>query len=56
VISNDSDLALPIKQARARVSVGTVHPGTKEFVDAFSGGPDDGAGGYWWWQLAKLSA
>lgn len=44
VISNDSDLALPIKQARARVSVGTVHPGTNYPAGALSGSPDDGGG------------
>ncbi len=47
VISNDSDLALPIKQARARVPVGTVHPGTNYPAGALSGSPEDGVGGHW---------
>jgi len=53
VISNDSDLALPIKHARARVPVGTVHPGTNYPAGALSGSPDDGVGRHWWRQLAK---
>lgn len=51
VISNDSDLALPISQARTRVPVGTVHPGTNYPAGALSGDPTDGAGGHWWRQL-----
>ncbi|HET9254749.1 MAG TPA: NYN domain-containing protein [Pseudonocardiaceae bacterium] len=53
VISNDSDLALPIKHARARVPVGTVHPEINYPAGALSGSPDDGVGGHWWRQLAK---
>lgn len=53
VISNDSDLALPIKHARARVPVGTVHPGTNYPAGALSGSPDEGVGRHWWRQLAK---
>jgi hypothetical protein len=53
VISNDSDLALPIKHARAWVPVGTVHPGTNYPAGALSGSPDDGVGRHWWRQLAK---
>ena len=53
VISNDSDLALPIRHARARVPVGTVHPGTNYPAGALSGRPDEGVGGHWWQQLAK---
>jgi NYN domain len=53
VISNDSDLALPIKHARARVSVGIVHPGTNYPAGALSGRLGDGVGGHWWRQLAK---
>lgn len=52
MISNGSDLALPIKQARPRVPVGTVHPGTNYPAGALSGSPEDGVGGHWWRQLA----
>jgi hypothetical protein len=51
VISNDSDLALPIKQARQRVPVGTVHPGTNYLAGALSGDANDGVGRHWWRQL-----
>ena len=51
VISNDSDLALPITQARTRVPVGTVHPGTNYLAGALSGDPQDGVGRHWWRQL-----
>ena len=51
VISNDSDLALPITQARTRVPVGTVHPGTNYLAGALSGDPNDGVGRHWWRQL-----
>ncbi|MDN5858241.1 MAG: NYN domain-containing protein [Pseudonocardia sp.] len=51
VISNDSDLALPVTQARLRVPVGTVHPGTNYVAGALSGRPSDGVGRHWWRQL-----
>lgn len=51
VVSNDSDLALPVVQARARVPVGTVHPGTNYPAGALSGDPSDGVGRHWWRQL-----
>lgn len=51
VISNDSDLEFPIRQARLRVPVGTVNP-TKNFpAGRLRGGPRDGVGGHWWAQL-----
>lgn len=51
VISNDSDLALPVTQARLRVPVGTVHPGTNYIAGALSGDPKGGVGHHWWRQL-----
>ncbi|MHA6629078.1 NYN domain-containing protein [Pseudonocardia sichuanensis] len=53
VISNDSDLALPIRQARLRVPVGTVHPGTNYVAGALSGDASDGVGNHWWRQLTS---
>lgn len=52
VISNDSDLALPLSIARSLVPVGTVNPGTKPLAGALRGLRNDGPGGHWW---AKLS-
>lgn len=51
VISNDSDLALPLAEARKRVPVGLVHPGTGYLAGALKGRPGDGVGNHWWYQL-----
>lgn len=48
VISNDSDLALPLKIARTMVPVGTVNPGDKPLAGALRGTKTEGAGGHWW--------
>ena len=53
VISNDSDLRLPIQQARDRVPVGTVSPSSGRLAGALRGKADDGAGGHWWRQLTE---
>ncbi|MFB4349679.1 NYN domain-containing protein [Microbacterium sp. CR_7] len=51
VISNDSDLEFPIKQARARVPVGTVNPTVSYLAGALAGSNTDGVGGHWWHRL-----
>ena len=53
VVSNDSDLALPVGQTRLRLPLGTVHPGTNYLAGALSGDPSDGVGRHWWRQLAR---
>jgi len=53
VISNDSDLRLPLIEARKRVSVGTVNPSSSFLAGDLRGTPTEGAGGHWW---AKLRA
>lgn len=53
VISNDSDLALPVKIARSRVPVGTVNPGTKPLAGALRGLRGDGPGRHWWARLSS---
>lgn len=51
VVSNDSDLKLPIDVARGVVPVGLINP-TKGFpAGALNGAPGDGVGGHWWYQL-----
>lgn len=52
VISNDSDLALPLKIARTLVPVGTVNPGTKPLAGALRGSKSDGPGRHWWANLS----
>lgn len=53
VISNDSDLAVPIREARLRVPVGTVNPTRNMLAGDLKGTPTDGVGGHWWYQLAS---
>lgn len=51
IISNDSDLKLPIQQARLRVPVGTVNPSRSQLAGDLRGLPTDGVGGHFWHQL-----
>lgn len=51
VISNDSDLALPIRVARDYVPVGLLNPSKKPLAGALKGRPTDGMGGHWWRRL-----
>lgn len=51
VISNDSDLAFPIIEARKRIPVGTVNPTRGYPAGKLAGAPSDGIGGHWWHQL-----
>lgn len=51
VVSNDSDLALPIRFARGRVPVGMVNPTPSYFAGKLEGNPAYGAGGHWWYQI-----
>jgi hypothetical protein len=53
VISNDSDLKLPIQETRKRVPVGTVNPSRAFLAGDLRGQPTDGAGGHWWYQISK---
>jgi uncharacterized LabA/DUF88 family protein len=48
VISNDSDLELPIRVARERVPVGVVNPGTGRPAGKLHGQPFEGVGNHWW--------
>jgi hypothetical protein len=54
VVTNDSDLALPLREARRRVSVGLVNPGDRHrrpTAGALRAKPSDGVGGHWWGNL-----
>ena len=51
VISNDSDLRLPIRLSRQRVPVGTVNPSKKRMAGDLKGQRDEGPGMHWWYQL-----
>lgn len=47
VVSNDSDLALPIRIAREHVPVGVLNPGTNPLAGALKGSATDGVGRHW---------
>ena len=51
LISNDSDLALPVREARLRVPVGVVNPNRSYTEGKLQGSPGVGVGGHWWKQL-----
>lgn len=48
VISNDSDLRWPVQEARRRVPVGVVNPGSGYTAGHLSGVPTAGVGRHWW--------
>jgi hypothetical protein len=51
VISNDSDLKLPVTLSRGLVPVGLINPTRNYPAGALNGDPTDGVGGHWWYQL-----
>jgi uncharacterized LabA/DUF88 family protein len=51
LISNDSDLALPVREARLRVPLGVVNPNRSFTAGRLQGPPTAGVGGHWWQQL-----
>lgn len=58
VISNDSDLELPIRLARQHVPVAVVNPTTRYTAGALRGSPHEGVGNHFWVRLehAQLAA
>lgn len=52
VISNDSDLAMPLIEVRKRVPVATVNPQKGYTGGSLKGSPNDGVGGHWCWKIA----
>lgn len=48
VVSNDSDLALPLSIARGLVPVGTLNPGARQLAGALRGNRGEGPGRHWW--------
>jgi hypothetical protein len=51
VVSNDSDLKLPVRMARERLPVGHVNPRGGYFAGDLTGDPTAGAGRHWWRKL-----
>jgi hypothetical protein len=54
VISNDSDLRMPVHEAWQRVPVGVVNPGSGYTAGALSAARTRGAGHHWWRTLLPL--
>jgi hypothetical protein len=54
VISNDSDLRWPVQEARRRVPVGLVNPGSGYTAGQLSDKPNVGVGRHWWRTLRAL--
>lgn len=52
VISNDSDLSLPLQIARDHVPVGTINPTKRYLAGALRGSVTQGPGRHWWTQLS----
>jgi len=53
VISNDSDLALPIEVARQHVPVGVVNPGTRPLAGKLKGNKAGRAHDHWWARIEE---
>lgn len=51
VVSNDSDLRLPVQIARLHVPVGIVNPSPNQLAGDLRGQPEDGVGCHWWYKL-----
>ncbi|MBN8881019.1 MAG: NYN domain-containing protein [Salana multivorans] len=51
IVSNDSDLAFPVRRARELVPVGVVNPRGGRFAGDLTGVPTEGAGSHWWRRL-----
>ena len=52
LVSNDSDLRLPVQEARRRVPVGLVNPSPNYLAGDLRGRTTDGVGGHWWLALS----
>lgn len=53
VVSNDSDLALPLRMARESVPLCLVNPQSGRLAGALKGTPTEGVGGHVWVQLQE---
>lgn len=55
VVSNDSDLALPIRLARVKVPVAVINPQSGPTAGALRGERSEGVGAHWWWRLHRAT-
>jgi hypothetical protein len=55
VVSNDSDLELPIRAVRDRVPVGVINPGAKPLAGKLKDSSSAGVGNHWWTRLTAAA-
>ena len=56
VVTNDSDLKLPLSEVRQRVPVGLLNPGNPKWrptAGALRANPADWVGGHWWGNISR---
>lgn len=56
VVTNDSDLKLPLSEVRQRVPLGLINPGNPKWrptAGALRAGPNTGVGGHWWGHIIR---
>jgi hypothetical protein len=56
VVTNDSDLKLPLREVRDRVPVGLLNPGNPKWrptAGALRANPTTGVGGHWWGHITR---
>ncbi len=51
VVTNDTDLAYPIRYARERIPIGLINPRGSMTPTDLKGSPDEGVGNHWWYTL-----
>lgn len=51
VVSNDSDLKMPVDVVRQHIPLGPINPTKGYPAGALNAGPATGVGGHWWYQL-----
>jgi uncharacterized LabA/DUF88 family protein len=51
IVTNDTDLAYPIKYARELIPVGVINPRGSKTPTDLKGAPADGVGNHWWYTL-----
>jgi uncharacterized LabA/DUF88 family protein len=55
IVSNDSDLELPLRCAREQVPVGLINPSANQLAGKLRGHASDGVGGHWWEKLTAAA-
>ncbi len=54
VVSNDSDLCMPLRECRKRVPTCVINPSKNPLANSLGGDSASGVGGHWWYKLSKV--